>query len=181
MSLICSTNLKSEQNRSCARLIASHPPEFNTASEANAQKAKWKGVGSYERRNNAHICWLERTLTRSVNPDARWPDGRNQCDEISVNFARRKHRRELFRRNLHERRYAGALANRCIPRAVRNRRTKSDPNIYLSPDVAFAFILTSRIISRSMRPMHQLLRKLLNWTLIENDRNPFQHAEPQQL
>lgn len=123
-------HLKSEQNRSCARLIASHPPEINTASEANARKAKWKGVGSYERRNNAHTYWLKRTLTRSVNPDARWPDGRNQCDEISTNFARRK--RELFRRNLHERRYTGAPANRCIPGIVQNRRTKSDPNILLA-------------------------------------------------
>lgn len=132
MNPICSTNLKSEENRSCSRLIASHPPEINTAREANAQKAKWKGVGSYERRNNAHTCWLERTLTRSVNPDARWPDGRNQCDEISVNFARRKHRRELFRRNLHERRYTSAPANRYIPRAARNRRTKSNPDIPLA-------------------------------------------------
>lgn len=76
----------------------------------------------------------------------------------------------------------GSPANRCISRAAQNRRMKSDPNIYFLPDVArFAFIetfiLTPQIIPRPTCPMHHPLRKLLNWILIENDRNSFQHAE----
>lgn len=45
--------------------IALYPPEINNRESERAQKAKWKG--SYERRNDAHTCRLERTLTRSVN------------------------------------------------------------------------------------------------------------------